>query len=187
MKKFAALVAALALMESTAFGQNGPRQFTRPTPPTAAALNRLHLQLGWRNRIPMANGRDTIATVQVLGGQLLVQTKTGLIALLNAENGQTIWRVRSRLPHEGQHALGHNHNTIFGYNHTFAFGLDRANGQLKYIFDLAHAPSAPIVADAERRLGEVEQAIRVNEANHAAHGTRETCAAVEESCAANKA
>lgn len=150
MKKFAILLAVVVLTGSTKLAHSEPRPHTRPTGPSASDLNRLHLQLGWRNRLVMAGGRDGIATVQVLGDQLLVQTRTGLIALLNAENGQILWQTRIRAPYHGQHPLGHNYNTIFGYNHTFAFGLDRANGQLKYIFDLAHVPSASPVADAER-------------------------------------
>ena len=150
MKRFAIWLAAAGLLETTGFAQVGARSYTRPAVPTTAALNRLHLQLGWKNRIAMAGASDGIQTVQVLGNQLLVQTRTGLISLLNAENGQIIWQTRNRTPHRGLLGLGHNYNTIFGYNHTFVFGLDRANGKLKYIFDLHNMPSTAPVADAER-------------------------------------
>ncbi len=149
MKPFAFGLALVALLPSTGFAQR-VAPFTRPTAPSHADLNRMHLQLAWRNRLPMAGARDGIATVQVLGGELLVQTRTGLISLLNAENGQVRWQVRLRTPFQGQHPLGHNYNTIFGYNQTFVFGLDRASGELKYIFDLSNIPSAAPVADAER-------------------------------------
>lgn len=150
MKPLTVGIAVAALLTIGEFAHGAARPFTRPNLPSNADLNRVHLQLAWRNRVAMAGARDAISTAQVLGTQLLVQTRTGLIALLNGENGQILWQVRSRVPFDGQHALGHNYNTIFGYNQTFAFGLDRATGELKYIFELSNLPSASPVADAER-------------------------------------
>src|SRR5256885_14792322 len=61
------------------------RLHTRPQVPSAEALERLNLVIGWQAYIPVENQKDGIYTVQVLEKELLIQTRSGLILNLDAE------------------------------------------------------------------------------------------------------
>src|SRR5437879_5035855 len=142
MKKLATLGLAIVLTAATVAAQTPSRTHTRPTVPAATALNRVNLKLAWRAYLPVDGQRDGIFSVQFLGEQMLVQLRSGAVILLNAETGQTLWQVRAGAPYRVMYPLGVNYNTVFGYSSTFLFGLDRATGELKYVFDLPAMPSA---------------------------------------------
>ncbi|MBY0527443.1 MAG: PQQ-binding-like beta-propeller repeat protein [Gemmataceae bacterium] len=150
MKKLVALTAAFILIEAMVTAQSPSRVLGRPEAPPTEALNRLNMKLSWKAFVPMDGPRDGIATTQLLGDQLFVQTRAGAILALNAETGQTIWSARIGAPYKVLYKLGHNHDTIFALNTTWLFALDRPSGQLKWLYNLASAPSAAPVADAEK-------------------------------------
>ena len=74
--------------------------YSTPLPPPREVLDRLNLQMNWRVYVPMDGRHDGLATVQLHGPDLYVQTRSGMMALLDAETGVTRWRSprRSSLP-----------------------------------------------------------------------------------------
>src|SRR5262249_33697888 len=123
---------------------------TRPNVPTDEVLNKLNLKLGWRAYLPIDGTRDAIATMQVLDSQVLVQMRSGLIASLDPESGQTQWLARIGPAYHVAHKLGHNIDTIFGYTLTTLFALERTTGQLRWISQVPNVPTCPPAADSER-------------------------------------
>lgn len=149
MKRLAALVAALVLMEATLTAQTSNRMHSRPAVPTTDALDRLNLKLGWKAFMPVDGTKDGILTAQVLGDQMYVQLRSGGVIALNAETGQKLWHARFAPAYKSHFALGHNHNTIFQLAATHLYAIDRASGQLAWTYDLPSSPTAGPVADAE--------------------------------------
>jgi outer membrane protein assembly factor BamB len=148
MKKLAAL--ALTIIATVSVALADTRVYTRPTVPTADALKRLNLQLGWRTYLPVDGGRDGVATLQVFGPQVLVQLRSGVVIALDAESGQTMWRQRVGNPYRVAHALTHNYNSIIGYDQGTVYALDRGTGQVLWTSELPAVPNAAPVADSER-------------------------------------
>src|SRR5262249_5056002 len=109
---------------------------TRPDPPPRETLDRLNLTMAWRNFVPIDGERDGLASVQVLGREVLVQTRSGLIILLDAETGETRWRSRAGRPYRLVGAPAANsHSVVFATN-AFLYGLDRNTGALVWQFRL---------------------------------------------------
>jgi outer membrane protein assembly factor BamB len=150
MKRFAALAAALVIIQATVSAQMPARITSRPTIPTTEALNRVNLKLAWKAFMPMDGKRDGIATVQVLGNEMYVQLRSGAVIALNAETGQKLWHARYADPYKPTFRLGHNHNTIFQSSGTHVYAFDRPSGQLAWVWDMAGQPTAAPVADAEQ-------------------------------------
>ncbi len=95
MKK--TLAAALLLMLAVAaVASNDPeRVWSQPAVPSREALDRLNLDLAWAVYVPMDGKRDSFASIQLDGNQLIAQTRSGMITILDAENGgRALWRSR---------------------------------------------------------------------------------------------
>ena len=88
------------LLAFTVLASNDPmRVWSQPSPPSQEALDRLNLQSAWAVHVPMDGRRDGFASIQVNGDQLIVQTRSGLITILDAENGgRALWRSRPAAP-----------------------------------------------------------------------------------------
>jgi outer membrane protein assembly factor BamB len=123
---------------------------TRPDPPPREVLDRLNLHLAWRAYIPVDGDRDGLANVQVLSRDLLVQTRSGLVVLLNAETGETRWRSRAGIPYKISSPPTANSHTVVFAASTFLYGLDRASGAMLWQFRLPGGLSAPPTVDEER-------------------------------------
>ena len=76
---------------------------THPRLPSRENLKRMSLDLGWDLKVPMADNTDRIFSIQVspwydarkrYNPQLIVQTESGQLFLLDAENGEIIWAAR---------------------------------------------------------------------------------------------
>jgi outer membrane protein assembly factor BamB len=122
---------------------------SRPDLPPQAVLDRLHLRLGWSGYVPMDGMRDGLYSVDVLGRDLLVQTRSGLTVLLDAETGATRWRSRVGLPYR---VAGHpvaNRRNVFVVNGNFLYALDRATGAQQWDHRLPAGVTAPPVVDEE--------------------------------------
>ena len=71
---------------------------SHPAPPSQQALDRLNLQQEWAVYVPMDGRRDSFASIQVDGNQLIVQTRSGMISILQADNGgRAKWRAHRPL------------------------------------------------------------------------------------------
>lgn len=139
----------------------GARVITCPSAPNREVLDRLSLDLAWRTRIKLQNGRDGLFSVQIIpakaGPEILVQTLQGAVVLLNGETGDVKWRM----PIEGTvlAAAGYNTNSIFVARGAQCFILNRKTGMHRVYstppgeseptmgFRIPATPSAPLTAD----------------------------------------
>jgi outer membrane protein assembly factor BamB len=124
--------------------------YTRPEPPPREVLDRLNLRLNWFTYLPMDGTRDGLSSVQVLGRDMLVQTRSGLVVLLNAETGEARWRTHVGTPYRVVAPPTANSRTVLVANNTFLYGLDRRTGAVQWEFRLpgGGVTTAP-VADEE--------------------------------------
>lgn len=140
--------ALLALfLTSTLLAQPSTRFQSRPAIPPAEVLDRLHLTLAWKVYVPVEGGRDGIAGVQILGGHVLVQTRSGGITLLDAATGTVVWRARAGEAYRAMQAPGYNKLSVFIVSGDRLYSLSRTTGQLQWEMTLPNTPSAPPVAD----------------------------------------
>ncbi len=155
MKPLASVALALLLTSAAPAQPVRNRLYTTPAPPPRDALEKLNLRQAWSTLIPMAGRRDGILSMQLAplwtarglaGMQLLVQTRSGLIVLLDAETGQVMWRTRVGDAYRGQHALGFSSLYVAVERGTEVYGLDRLRGELLWKFDkTATLTTAPLV------------------------------------------
>jgi len=113
-------------------------------------LHKLNLKVAWRTFLPLDGKRDGIESVQVLDGQVLVQTHSGALMMLNGETGQTQWITLIGQPYRANIPPSANESAVIGLNGTRMFGLERNTGQLLWEFDLPNAATAPIGVDSDR-------------------------------------
>jgi outer membrane protein assembly factor BamB len=148
------LIALIAVMGGTAASpaQQGSRAqwYTQPTPPPRELLDRLNLQMSYRIYVPMDGRRDGFATVQLQGRNLFVQTRSGLVTLIDAETGVTQWRQRVGRPYAVEHALAFNSREVYVINNLYLFALDRSTGAVNWSFRLPEGVAASPVADEEQ-------------------------------------
>jgi outer membrane protein assembly factor BamB len=161
MKKLLWGLVALAGLAGFVHSQSEIRVITCPVPPNREVLDRLSLDVAWRTRIKLQNGRDGLFSVQIIpakaGPEILVQTLMGAVVLLNAETGDVKWRM----PIEGTvlAAAGYNTNSIFVARGSQCFVLNRKTGMHRVYstrpgdpeptmgFRIPATPSAPLTAD----------------------------------------
>jgi outer membrane protein assembly factor BamB len=144
------LTALLALAGWTAAlhaQQARSKLYTQPIPPPHELLDRLNLQMSYRIYVPMDGRQDGLATVQLQGRNLFVQTRSGLVTLIDAETGATLWRQRVGRPYVVEHALAFNSREVYVINNVHLFALDRLTGAVNWSFRLPEGVSAPPIAD----------------------------------------
>jgi outer membrane protein assembly factor BamB len=150
MKKLVGAVVTLALAAPLAPAQSLARTYTIPCVPPREHLDRLNLKLDWRLYVPMDGMRDGFFSIQILdGGQLLVQTRSGGVVLIDAATGATLWRARQGQPYAVTQPLGYNRSLVFQVSSNRLYALSRATGQQQWDMVLPNAPSAAPVADEE--------------------------------------
>src|SRR5262245_57114238 len=100
MRWLLGLLAATTLTLTAAPGQEvnsrieaTSRLYTNPLPPPREILDRLNLELAWRTYVPVEGRQDGLFTVQLVDGELYVQTHGGLVQKLDAETGREKWRT----------------------------------------------------------------------------------------------
>ncbi len=138
------------LLLKGAAAQDYSRVYTEPVMPAEKALDRLNLKLGWRTYVPTESSRDGIYSIHLLGDQLIVQKRSGMVVSLNAETGVTQWRTGVGVPYRVTTPLGHNSRSIFAISGIRLFALDRATGAVQWQFTLPHAAAAAPAADDDR-------------------------------------
>jgi outer membrane protein assembly factor BamB len=153
MKRLAWTLLAAALAVSVLTAPSEAQQLTRaklfsqPIPPPRELLDRLNLEMNYRLYIPMDGRRDGLATVQLHQGDLLVQTRSGLVTLIDAETGAALWRQRVGRTYVAQHALAFNSREIYVVNNVYLYALDRLTGAVNWYYHLPEGVAAPPVAD----------------------------------------
>src|SRR5262249_29601825 len=93
MNKLLATLVVVLLPAASVSAQSLARTYPRPCTPPQEVLDRINLKMDWRVYIPMDGVRDGFLSIQLLGDQILVQTRSGGVALLDAATGATIWRA----------------------------------------------------------------------------------------------
>jgi outer membrane protein assembly factor BamB len=105
--------------------------------------------MAWRAYIPMDGARDGLANVQLIGRDMLIGTRSGMITLLNAETGEARWRTRVGIPYRPVGMPTANSRTVLAVSNTYLYALDRATGQLQWQFRLPGGVSAPLAVDED--------------------------------------
>ena len=146
------LVASLALMlvvravpaQDARTGLHGPDNPASRSAGTAQPRNRLGADLLTDGR------RDCVLSVIHTGRQLITQTRGGVLALLDAETGRPVWRVRIGTPYASAFPPAFNSQSVFASNGTILYSLDRSNGALQWKLSLPGGLAAPPIADEEQ-------------------------------------
>jgi outer membrane protein assembly factor BamB len=123
-----------ALIVTAATAQPPVRFYTNPSPPPREVLDRLNLTLAWSVKLPTDGRPDGLATIQMISGgareKLLVQTRRGLVVLLDAETGDTLWRTQvGGYTEEAQFAAGGTAENLFLIRREFVHVLNHATGK----------------------------------------------------------
>jgi outer membrane protein assembly factor BamB len=144
------LVAALASSSVSLRAEDLSDIYTRPSPPSREALDRLNLKVGWSLNLPVQGRRDGIFSVQVLEKDLFIQTRGGVVLVVNAETGEVKWRTRVGEVYRPVHPVGYNSRTVFVVSDTDVYALDRTDGHTLWVFRMPGSAAAPPIADEER-------------------------------------
>lgn len=150
LKKLTAAVLALALTATTATAQVRRSLYSNATIPSKAVLDRLNLVKAWHLYVPMGGRKDGIATIQFDNKDIIVQTHSGQVMLLDAETGVPRWRARVGRPYIVPNTLAFNTYGVYIVNSTFLYGLDRDTGRQRWAFRLKDGVAAPPIADEEQ-------------------------------------
>jgi outer membrane protein assembly factor BamB len=143
----AAMIAAVGWTPALQAQQPRSRWYTQPVPPPQELLDRLNLKMSYRIYVPMDGRQDGLVTVQLRGRDMFVQTRSGLVALIDAETGATTWRQRVGRSYVAEHALAFNSREVYVINNVYLFALDRLTGAVNWSFRLAEGVASPPIAD----------------------------------------
>jgi outer membrane protein assembly factor BamB len=143
----AAMIAATGPTAALHAQQPRSRWYTQPLPPPQELLDRLNLKMSYRIYVPMDGRQDGLVTVQLRGRDMFVQTRSGLVALIDAETGATTWRQRVGRSYVAEHALAFNSREVYVINNVYLFALDRLTGAVNWSFRLPEGVASPPVAD----------------------------------------
>lgn len=129
----------------------GERTLTRPLLPTDTALGRLGMKKVWHLQVPVESIRDGLATVQIIGPQIVVRTFAGLLLCLDAETGATQWQTYMGRPYSAYVlGVGANEDVFLVMADLKMYGLNRRNGNIEWSYEI---PGTPITQPAaDRRL-----------------------------------
>jgi outer membrane protein assembly factor BamB len=147
-KIFAGAGCALLFVAVLMASDDPTRVWSQPAPPSREALDRLNLQQDWAVYVPMDGRRDGFVSIQAAGNQLIVQTRSGMISVLDAENGgRAKWRARTGRLYQAALPPAFNAKCIITTDNGNLFALDRETGALQWQHNLSVVLSAPPAMD----------------------------------------
>jgi outer membrane protein assembly factor BamB len=167
MKRVLTLSTLALMLTLPALAQDPPKLYTQATVPSREVLDKLSMTLAWRAKLPTGGARDGFTSVQVAPGvgggpdTVFVQTYSGTVYALNAENGDLLWQTPVGLPYQVSQPVGFNSQSVFVVRREQLFVLDRATGQQQvyrlhkaskeplYGIKLEEVPSAGLLADED--------------------------------------
>lgn len=149
-RTLSAIFLVLAVVAATVAIEDASKIHSNPAPPSREVLDRLNLRMPWRAFVPMDGRKDGFASIQFHDKFLVIQTRSGLITMLDAESGRTMWRTRVGLPYQPALPLAINYHGVYIANGTYIYALDRDTGTLLWSFSPPAGLSAPPVADDEQ-------------------------------------
>jgi outer membrane protein assembly factor BamB len=144
------LAVLLAFLATDLTAQDRTQVYSNPALPPREGLDRMNLTQAWFTVIPMDGRKDGFLAVQSDGKQLFVQTKSGIVAVIDAETGRTLWRTLPGQPYEGNVPLSYNTYSVYVLNATDLYALDRRTGQPQWQFRLPGGLSTAPIADDEQ-------------------------------------
>jgi outer membrane protein assembly factor BamB len=164
MKKLLVGVVGSALLAASVPAQQGMvKLHTKPSLPSAEALDRMSLTMAWSARILLGGNRDGFYSIQLLPAgssvQVLAQTFSGSVALFDGETGDLLWQAQVGTPYRVPQPAGYNDNSIFVIRRNVLYILNRATGLQRiyttdklsgvrtYGYELPYSPSAGPVAE----------------------------------------
>lgn len=138
----------LGLAAGPVFAQS---TINRAVTPDAAALDRLGLKADWSTFIPVQHRQDGIARVQAADEhQIFVQTKGGLLVVLDAGTGRELWKFKFPAAFTDGFDVGLNEQFVYSVNVAKLFCHQRYTGVLEFEFDLPEAPSVGPMTDGDQ-------------------------------------
>jgi outer membrane protein assembly factor BamB len=144
------LVIGMALVYQPIGLSEPARLLTRPAVPSDASLAPLGLKLHWYAYVGVAGRGDGLASAQVFGNQVVIQSLGGTITCLDAETGSRLWAVRpSDLKSSFRVPLAANQHIIVYYGGGRLFGLDRVSGAVDWTLDAPGVLSTFPAVDAD--------------------------------------
>lgn len=145
---------AILLVVGSAPAQDVQRVFSRPTLPPREALDRLNLKVAWRTYVPTDGKRDGLKSIQLLGPDILVLTRSGIVTMLDASTGQARWKASTGRAYPVVSGATTNSRVVITINATLLTAFDRANGRVLWEWEIPGSSiSAPPLADD----GEIEK------------------------------
>jgi len=140
----------LSALAALATAQDRTELFSNPALPTREALDRLNLTQAWFTSFPMDGRRDGFLSTVIDGGQMLVQTRSGVVGAVDLETGRILWRTLPGRPYRTGDGLAVNTFSVYVMSGTDLYALNRRTGQEQWQFRLPGGMSAAPVADDEQ-------------------------------------
>ncbi len=135
-----------------------PRTYSTPAAPSAEVLGRLDLRLAWQASVPMDGRKDGFLRIMVDNQDLLVLTRSGLVARIDAETGRFYWKTRIGRTYSAVPTLAANSRSVFAVMNAEAASIERERGTLEWRYDLPSGLSAaPVVGEVaiDKRMEDV--------------------------------
>ena len=99
--------------------------YSDPAVPSREVLNRLNLKQEWTRYLPMDGRKDGFISIQLSDGQMFVQTRSGMVALLDADKGADlahhVWQA-----YQASFPLAINSFAVYAVNGGTIYALNRA-------------------------------------------------------------
>ena len=150
MKPLASVALTILLASAAAAQTERDKLYSTPSLPSSDVLRRLNLKEAWNAAVPTRGRRDGILSFQMLpllkgkdvSYQLLIQTRSGLVVLMNAETGQTLWRTQVGDPYKGTYAVGYTSRGVYVERSSRFYGLSRRTGEILWQLNLSSGATA---------------------------------------------
>ncbi len=137
------------LAAATAAAQDRTTLYSTPTAPPREALDRLSLHMAWQNSVPMDGRRDGFLSLVAAGPHLIAQTRSGLVCLINADDGRLLWQTRLGKAYAGTVAPGYNSYSVVVVNNGIIYGLERDSGRISWEYPLPFGLAVAPVCDED--------------------------------------
>jgi outer membrane protein assembly factor BamB len=147
MKRFACVALPIVLAATVLWADDRTQLYSDPEPPPREVLDRLNLKQEWRTYVPMDGRKDGFISIQLSEGQMFVQTRSGMVAVLNAETGRILWHTTFGKGYQASFPLAINAFAVYAVNGGTIYALDRTTGAVKWKFRQPEGLSTAPVAD----------------------------------------
>ena len=133
----------------TALGSAQPAgSFSRAVPPDKAVLERLNLRTEWTVNLPIEGKRDSIQLVQTFDDQLYIQTRTGLLFVVDVLTGRVQWSASlGNGGYTNVYPAAVNSQFVYVTNVTKLYAFYRYTGVTEFVLELNTVPLTGLAAD----------------------------------------